>query len=99
MKEKKLIKFNGGSAGHKYNAGKGGTFYIAAYSTAEAIRLYEHLTNTAGASEINKYYHKGAWSNSMNGIEPECPCVYFTKDWQTKPKLLLTLKNNIYEHH
>lgn len=94
--EKKLIKFNGRSCGSKYPRG---TFYIAAYSTAEAARLYEQVVNSSGVSEIRTYYHKGQWGNRMNGIEPEYPCIYYSENWNGTPKLILTLKNKIYEQH
>jgi len=65
--------------GHKYQRHHA---YVAAYSMKQAAEMLsmafygsEHK-DLISINEISKYYHKGAWGNDMNGIEPVEPCVY-----------------------
>lgn len=71
---KKIKIWNGRGHGKYLN----GCFYIAAYSVKQAVELVNKALGHSAitASEINAYYHKNSWGNSMDGIEPIEPAVY-----------------------
>lgn len=86
-KVRTLKLFNGRSHGSEY---KEYHVYVAAYSQKQAAELVsmacfgkEHK-DLISLSEITKYYHKGTWGNSMNGIIPVEPCVYICKGYSLK---------------
>lgn len=76
---KTLKIWNGRSSGSKYNRHH---VYVAAYSTKQAAELVSLACFGVGRKdlipvrEINVYYSKGAWGDTMNGIIAEEPCVY-----------------------
>ena len=71
---KELKIWNGRIVGNKYNRGH---IFVAAYSVKQAVELINEACGAfIGPSEINNYYSKGAWGNSMEGIIPTEPCVY-----------------------
>jgi len=86
---KKLKLFNGRGHGQKYQKGH---FYVAAYSQKQAAELVGKaagFNHSIGINEISEYYHKNAWGNSMDGIEPTEPCVYGTEKWGGKPERIV----------
>jgi hypothetical protein len=69
MKTKKIIIMNG----RWFNHNKSQHIYIGAHSIADACRICEQISGRKRGwrREINVYFAKGCWGNSMNGIEPE----------------------------
>lgn len=63
-----------------------GHIYVAAFSKKQAV----DIINIAFGSyitdhEINVYYSKGSWGNSMDGITPSEPCVYYQNSYSDTP--------------
>ncbi|HEX5704894.1 MAG TPA: hypothetical protein VFX97_16975 [Pyrinomonadaceae bacterium] len=55
--------------------------YIAAYSRADAVRLYDEFIGGRGTlPEIRDYWNKGSWGNSMIGVTPRRGMFAQTKD-------------------
>lgn len=74
----KILKLWNGRGCGKY---EGQHFYIAAYSTKQATEILSKASETkVSAHEINVYYSKGCWGNTMNGIIATEPCVYVSKE-------------------
>jgi hypothetical protein len=91
-KPKKLLIANGrGDYGYR---GLDGRLFVCAASKADAVRLLVQAGHERmNAREFNKYWSKGAWGNSMEGVERERG-VWFTpekKEWDSnfKPIKLL----------
>lgn len=84
-KQKILKKWNG-----RDGKGKGGKFYIAAYTQTQAAELYAKAVGfSRGAlGEIMNYY-SNCWGNAMNEINPTEPCVYHQPYWQDIPKKIV----------
>lgn len=86
---KKLKFWNG--RGHGKTYGRGGSFYVAAYSVKEAVEIINSFENIhVSANEINHYYSK-CWGNPMDGINPTEPCLYAQKRYET-PILISKIK-------
>jgi hypothetical protein len=50
----------------------GVTAYIAAYSISDLMRVIsEYTQRSTSRSEIDNYWSKDAWGNSMAGVQPE----------------------------
>lgn len=86
---KQLKLFNGRSHGTIY---KKHHVYVAAYSIKQAAELVsmacfgkEHK-DLISTNEINVYYSKGAWGNTMDGIVATEPCVYMSEGIFEKSK-------------
>lgn len=61
---RKLKLFNGRLAGFEHG-------YIAAYSRADAVRIYEEFFGGRGVlPEIRDYWSEGLWGNQMIGVTP-----------------------------
>lgn len=91
MKTKKQLRiWNGRGHGKKYDRG---SFYVAAYSVAEAARLIAQAAgshNSGFEHEIKTYYSKDCWGKPMEGITPTEPCVYATTShYNEKPKRII----------
>ena len=72
---KQLKKWNGRGHGKDYDKGH---FYVAAYSKKQAVELMSEVSNKyITTNEVTNYY-SNCWGNSMDGIEPTEPCVYYT---------------------
>ena len=77
---KQLKIWNGRSHGQKY---KNGHFYVAAYTKKQCAELVSlaasdnESTTRISTAEITNYYAEDSWGNSMVGIEPIEPCVYY----------------------
>lgn len=83
-KEKKIIIMNG----RWYDNGH---IYIGAYSIADACRICGELTGRPSnhyIREINEYFSKGCWGNSMDGVTPERG-AWLSKDGREKPVRVL----------
>lgn len=64
MKSKTLKLFNGRLITYEHG-------YIAAYSRADAVRIYEQYVGGRGTlPEIRDYWHEGSWGNTMIGVTP-----------------------------
>lgn len=82
------LKIWNGRAHGKYAAGGNRHHvYVAAYSAKQAAELVGQACETPCVSvhEINVYYSKGCWGDSMDGIVPTEPCVYLKKEYDGKP--------------
>lgn len=81
---KQLKIWNGRSPKHN-----GGTVYVAAYSIKQAGEITEKALGlwkgAVSYSEITKYWHNGAWGNSMDGVTPTEPCVYLQEGYNKTP--------------
>lgn len=74
MKSKTLKLFNGRLIGYEHG-------YIAAYSQADAVRIYEQYVGGRGTlPEIRDYWHEGSWGNDMIGVTPRRGMFAKTKD-------------------
>ena len=96
---KQLKLFNGKGWGHRQYDSKGNQIYdetgikfcdhayICAHSVAEAVRIVNEATGKKIMSmyEINVYWNKECWGNSMDGIEPEVG-VWTQQFYNDKPK-------------
>jgi hypothetical protein len=83
MKEKKLKLFNGRWDGAK------GRAYVAAYSNKDCVELLRQAGHTImSLYELNGWWSKGAWGNSMDGITPERG-VWLQRDGDGKPERIL----------
>lgn len=89
---KQLKIWNGRGHGNIYGRGH---IYVAAYSTKQAAELVsracfgEEHPDLVSINELNVYYSKGAWGDSMNGIEATEPCVYATKEHFGTPERII----------
>lgn len=71
---RKLTLFNGRLAGFEHG-------YIAAYSRADAVRIYEEFFGgRAVLPEIRDYWSEGSWGNQMIGVTPRRGMFAKTKD-------------------
>ena len=83
---KALKLFNGGDWDHR-----GGHLFIAAHSVKDCVDLvnsayrklkgYEDRLDIkiCSVNEVNKYYHKDCWGNSMDNVTPDRG-VWWAKD-------------------
>lgn len=76
---KKIKIFNGrwGIHGHAY---------VGAYTQNHAVELLNKVHDGQGLmtlSELNNYWSKGCWGNSMDGIEPQVG-VWVQDKWDDK---------------
>lgn len=81
----KQLKFwNGRAQGRRK-----GTFYIAAYTQKQAAELASKAGGgyPCGVSEIRNYFSP-CWGNSMNGINPGEPCVYYVERNEAPKRIL-----------
>lgn len=64
--------------------------FIAAYSVSDACRICEELSGCSHGwrREIDVYFSKGCWGNSMTGITPERG-AWIRKNYHTKPERVL----------
>jgi len=72
----KTLKIWNGRGHGKYN---NACFYVAAYTNKEACELIGKAAgyfHPIGAFELQNYYSKGCWGDSMKDIPPTEPCVY-----------------------
>lgn len=65
---------------------KQGSANIAAYSQKQAAELLAKASGCTNGSltEIIKYFSP-CWGNSMNGIEPTEPCLYYEERFNNVP--------------
>jgi hypothetical protein len=45
--------------------------YVAGYSKTDCINILEELAGYSMTTEMNKYFNKGCWGKTMEGITPE----------------------------
>ena len=90
---RKLKIWNGRGHGSEY---QNKHIYVAAYSQKHAAELVsiacygKDHPDLISLNEIRNYYNAGAWGNSMNGIEPVEPCVYYTEGYSDQePKRIV----------
>ena len=83
QKDKELLLMNGRWEGRAH-------VYVAAYSVADAYRMLAEVSgyNRGWRHEINVYFSKGLWGNSMDGIELERG-VWVQGNYNEKPKRVL----------
>lgn len=91
---KQLRFWNGRGAGNKY---QGGTFFVAAYSKAQAARMIGEAAGYSWPlnSEIKDYYFEGTWGTRMESLRMKTiyPVVYVMIGFDArKAKLLLSIK-------
>jgi hypothetical protein len=61
--------------------------FVCAHSVVEVVRIVNEVAgyNVINAHEVNVYWHKDCWGNTMNGIEPELG-VWTIQHYSDKPK-------------
>jgi hypothetical protein len=71
--------------------------YVAAYSTADAVRLIEEYNGgwPRAASELRTYWSKGTWGRAMDGITPERGIWITTEFSDEKPRRLNTMNEQL----
>lgn len=71
--------------------------YVAAYSTADAVRLIEEYNGgwPRAASELRTYWSKGTWGRAMDGITPERGIWIATEFSDEKPRRLNTMNEQL----
>lgn len=74
MSKEKLKLWNGRLSGFRHG-------YIAAYSRADAVRVYEEFFMGRGTlPEIRDFWSEGQWGNTMIGVTPRRGMFAETKD-------------------
>jgi hypothetical protein len=71
--------------------------YVAAHSTADAVRLIEEYNGgwPRAASELRTYWSKGTWGRAMDGITPERGIWIATEFSDEKPRRLNTMNEQL----
>lgn len=80
---KKLKLYNGSDDGRAH-------LYVAAHSDKDAVELINQCPGRKGMTlyYLRMYFAKGAWGNTMNGIEPERGVWIQERDHEPVERLL-----------
>jgi hypothetical protein len=101
-KEKKIIIMNGRFSPSCYSRVYNHSWhiYIGAYSKADAARILgTALQDTRSQiAEINVYFSKGCWGNSMEGILVQRG-AWMTKDYNDKPIRIVDESGNLIKEN